>query len=43
MDAYRKGLSIKAPACEEAEGRRAISEAAMKEFDTQEKEGSRSN
>jgi len=44
MDAYRKGLSIKAAAwcVKKQKGYRSISEAIMKEFDIQEKE-SRSN
>jgi len=44
MDAYRKGLSIKAAAwcVKKQKGHRSISEAIMKEFDIQEKE-SRSN
>src|SRR5467141_3922261 len=43
MDAYRKGLSVKAAAwcVKKQKGHRAISEAVMKEFDAQE-EGGRS-
>jgi hypothetical protein len=39
MDAYRKGLSIKAAAwcVKKQKGHRSISEAIMKEFDIQEK------
>ena len=41
MDAYRKGLSIKAAAwcAKKQKGYRAISEAVMKKFDTQEEGG----
>jgi hypothetical protein len=41
VDAYRKGLSVKAAAwcVKKQKGHRSISEAIMKEFDIQEKKG----